>query len=47
PTISIYQLIDGEYQVTQFRSSDRIVSPTFPELNLTAEQIFKAEGLPT
>ncbi|MEH2150237.1 Uma2 family endonuclease [Nostoc sp.] len=47
PTISIYQLIDGEYQVTQFRGSDRIVSPTFPELNLTAEQIFQAEGLPT
>ncbi|MBN3870679.1 Uma2 family endonuclease [Nostoc sp. JL33] len=47
PTISIYQLIDGEYQVTQFRGSDRIASPTFPELNLTAEQIFQAGGLPT
>ncbi|AUB42844.1 Endonuclease, Uma2 family [Nostoc flagelliforme CCNUN1] len=47
PTISIYQLIDGEYQVTQFRSSDRILSATFPELNLTAEQIFQAGGLPT
>ncbi|MEJ6484569.1 Uma2 family endonuclease [Nostoc punctiforme UO1] len=42
PTISIYELIDGEYQVTQFRGNDSIVSPTFPELNLTAEQIFKA-----
>ncbi|MEH2281570.1 MAG: Uma2 family endonuclease [Nostoc sp.] len=47
PTISIYQLIDYEYQVTQFRGSDRIASPTFPELNLTAEQIFQAGGLPT
>ncbi|MEH2291456.1 Uma2 family endonuclease [Nostoc sp.] len=47
PTISIYQLIDGEYQVTQFRGSNRIVSPTFPELNLIAEQIFQAGGLPT
>ncbi len=46
PTISIYQLIDGEYQVTQFRGNDSIVSPTFPELNLTAEQIFLAGGLP-
>ena len=46
PTISIYQLIDGEYQVTQFRGRDRIVSPTFSELNLTAEQIFQAGGLP-
>lgn len=42
PTISIYYLVDGEYQVNQFRGSDRIVSPTFPELNLTAEQIFQA-----
>ena len=42
PTISIYQLIDGEYQVTQFRGDDRIVSPTFPQLNLMAQQIFQA-----
>ncbi|MDB9374331.1 Uma2 family endonuclease [Nodularia sphaerocarpa] len=40
PTISVYQLIEGEYQVSQFRGSDRIQSPAFPELNLTAEQIF-------
>jgi Uma2 family endonuclease len=45
PTISIYQLIDGEYQVTQFRGDTHIVSPTFPELNLTAEQIFQAGGV--
>ncbi|AFY33331.1 Uma2 family endonuclease [Calothrix sp. PCC 7507] len=42
PTISICSLIEGEYQVNQFRGSDKIVSPTFPELNLTAEQIFQA-----
>lgn len=42
PTFSVYQLIDGEYQVTQFRGSDKIISPTFPELNLTAEQVFNA-----
>ncbi|MBW4425230.1 MAG: Uma2 family endonuclease [Nostoc desertorum CM1-VF14] len=42
PTISIYSLVEGEYQVRQFRGSDRIISPTFPELNLTAEQIFQA-----
>ncbi|MFN6527788.1 Uma2 family endonuclease [Nostoc sp. ChiSLP03a] len=42
PTISIYYLLDGEYQVNLFRGSDRIISPTFPELNLTAEQIFQA-----
>ncbi|MGV0104037.1 putative restriction endonuclease domain-containing protein [Nostoc sp. DSM 114160] len=42
PTISIYQLIEGEYQVRQFRGNERIQSPAFPELNLTAEQIFQA-----
>lgn len=42
PTISIYQLVEGEYQVSQFRKSDRIVSPTFPQLNLTAQAIFEA-----
>ncbi|MEH2052851.1 Uma2 family endonuclease [Nostoc sp.] len=42
PTFSVYQLIDGEYQVTQFRGSDKIISPTFPELILTAEQVFHA-----
>lgn len=40
PTISVYQLIEGEYQVSQFRQGDRILSPTFRELNLTADQIF-------
>ncbi|MEH2450288.1 Uma2 family endonuclease [Nostoc sp.] len=44
PTIWIYSLIEEEYQVRQFRGSDRIVSPTFAELNLTAEQIFQAGG---
>jgi Uma2 family endonuclease len=40
PTFSVYQLIDGEYQVKQFRGEERIESPTFPELNLTAQQVF-------
>ena len=42
PTFSVYQLIDGEYQGQQFQSSDRVISPTFPEFNLTAEQVFAA-----
>ncbi len=42
PTISIYQLVEGEYQVSQFRKSDRILSPTFPALTLTAQEIFDA-----
>jgi Uma2 family endonuclease len=44
PTLSIYQLVDGEYQVQQFRGKEVInKSSTFPELNLTAEQIFQAQ----
>lgn len=45
PTISVHELIDGEYQVSQFKDNDRIVSPTFPELSLTTNQIFQAEWL--
>ncbi|MEB3218829.1 MAG: Uma2 family endonuclease [Nostocales cyanobacterium 94392] len=40
PTLSIYNLVDNEYQVTLFRGNDQIVSCAFPELNLTAQQIF-------
>jgi Uma2 family endonuclease len=44
PTISIYSRNDeDEYQYKQFRGDDRIESPTFPELNLTAEQIFATQ----
>lgn len=46
PTISIYQLIQGEYQVSQFRGTDCIQSPAFPELKLTASQIFQAGEIP-
>jgi Uma2 family endonuclease len=41
PTISVYQLVDGEYTLNLFRGNDRIESRIFPELNLTAEQIFR------
>jgi Uma2 family endonuclease len=44
PTITIYSFNDeGEYRGKQFRGNDRIESPTFPELNLTTEQIFAAQ----
>ncbi|GAX45896.1 hypothetical protein NIES4075_69170 [Tolypothrix sp. NIES-4075] len=39
-TIFVCELIDGEYQMTPFRGTDRIVSSAFPQLNLTAQQIF-------
>ncbi len=42
PTFSVYQLVDGEYQGQQFRGSDQIISPTFPELNLSVTQVFAA-----
>lgn len=41
PTISVYQLVDGEYQVNQFREHEKIDSIVFPNLNLTANQIFQ------
>lgn len=46
PTVSIYQWGDDTYQVRQFRGLDAIASPTFPDLRITAEQIFQA-GQPT
>ncbi|BAZ32957.1 hypothetical protein NIES4074_54650 [Cylindrospermum sp. NIES-4074] len=42
PTILVHLLVEGVYQVSKFRGNDLIVSPTFPALNLTAEQIFQA-----
>jgi len=41
PTISIYELIEGEYQVPQFRDNDLIISSIFPELKLSTQQIFR------
>jgi Uma2 family endonuclease len=40
PTIFVCQLVDGEYQMTPFQGNNLIVSPTFPQLSLTAQQIF-------
>jgi Uma2 family endonuclease len=44
PTLSVYQLVEGEYQVEQFRRGDRLRSGAFPELQLTVDQIFAAGG---
>ena len=40
PTLSVYQFIDGEYQIKLFRGEDKVESLLLTELNLTAEQIF-------
>ncbi|MEQ8465054.1 Uma2 family endonuclease [Coleofasciculus sp. E1-EBD-02] len=42
PTLSVCRLVDGEYEIQQFRGNQTIVSPTFPDLKLTAEQVLKA-----
>jgi len=40
PTVFVYLLDEnGVYQMTAYRGSDRIISRTFPELALTAEQV--------
>ncbi|MDB9527504.1 Uma2 family endonuclease [Oscillatoria sp. CS-180] len=42
PTLTVCTLVDGEYELSQFRGSDRILSTTFPDLQLTVEQVFNA-----
>jgi Uma2 family endonuclease len=42
PTISVCNLVDGEYQIIRFRDDEHIISQAFPELRLTANQIFQA-----
>jgi len=41
PTLSVYQMVDGEYEVRQFRGDDRVESWAFPDLQLTVQQIFE------
>lgn len=43
PTITIYELVEGKYQAKRFRGDDRIESPRFKQLSLTANQIFAAK----
>lgn len=40
PTLSVYHIVDGEYEVMQFRGDDQVESLAFPELQLTVKQIF-------
>jgi Uma2 family endonuclease len=42
PTLSICTLVNGEYEIQQFRGDQTIVSLTFPKLKLTAEQVLRA-----
>jgi Uma2 family endonuclease len=43
PTVFVYLLDDNKiYQSNAYRGTDKIVSRTFPELNITVEQIWQA-----
>jgi len=39
PTVTINRLMDGEYQSERYQAGDVIVSPMFPQLQLTTRQI--------
>jgi Uma2 family endonuclease len=43
PTFSVYSMQNGMYKLQQFRGSDRIISPLFGNLVMTAEEVFKVE----
>jgi Uma2 family endonuclease len=42
PTIFVCELVNNEYKMNQFQGNSRIISPNFPQLNLTAQQVFDA-----
>src|SRR6478672_2193777 len=45
PTITVCQLIEGEYQMQRFIAGQRLESSIFPDLELTTDAIFQAAGL--
>jgi Uma2 family endonuclease len=46
PTITICNLREDEYQKQLFQKSDRLISTIFPDLQLTAKQIFDSPSFP-
>ena len=40
--VAVLTLKDGAYQAREFRGNSRVVSPTFPDLQLTADQVLRA-----
>ena len=46
PTITVCRLEDGVYQTQLFHRGNPLISPEFPGLKLTADQIFEAGDLP-
>lgn len=42
-TASVLVLVDGFYEVTEFTGEEKIISPTFPQLQLTVKQLFDVD----
>jgi Uma2 family endonuclease len=42
PTITVYTLVEGEYQMKQFQEGDQIESAVFPDLKLSVNAILAA-----
>ncbi|MTJ50914.1 Uma2 family endonuclease [Dolichospermum sp. UHCC 0259] len=45
PTITICTLVEDEYQKRLFQNNDQLLSPIFPNLQLTAKQVFASGGV--
>ncbi|NJL48314.1 MAG: Uma2 family endonuclease [Leptolyngbyaceae cyanobacterium SM2_5_2] len=39
PTATVCTLVDGEYELQQFRAGDSVISPTFPGLSVTVDRL--------
>lgn len=42
PTVTVGQLVNGVYETRLFRRGESLVSPQFPNLRLTTDQLFAA-----
>jgi Uma2 family endonuclease len=47
PTITICTLVEDEYQKRLFQNNDQLLSSIFPNLQLTAKQVFASGGIVT
>ena len=47
PTVFVYSLENDRYVVQSFRDAEQIISPTFPELEITVEQIVLSSQVQT
>jgi Uma2 family endonuclease len=42
PTVTVCTLVEGEYELRQFRGDEPIVSVVFPDFSLMVQQVFRA-----